>query len=128
MSRRHGRKPEIPSLGAQFELPAQQVWDAGRVELNSAMVILLRQEAALREGKKLIEDEQVELLNHLTNAMYSFEILVERDANPKIVKPLAEGCRRLGEGLLNGDTDEVLEGRRLIVNTMVPIEEEAERQ
>jgi hypothetical protein len=68
MSRRRERKPEIPSLGAQFDLPAQQVWDAGRAELNSAMVLLLRQEAAVREGKKLIENEKFELLNHLTTA------------------------------------------------------------
>jgi hypothetical protein len=92
------------------------------------MVVLLRQEAAVREGKNLSEDEKFELLNHLSTAMYSFEILVERDANPKIVKPLAEGCRRLSEGLMNGDTNEVLEGRRLIVHTMAPIEEEQERR
>jgi hypothetical protein len=92
------------------------------------MVILLRQEATVRSGGKLAEDEKVELLNHLTVAMYNFETLVERDANPNVVKPLAEGCRRLSEGLLNGDATEVFEGRKLIVHTMAPIEEETERR
>jgi hypothetical protein len=92
------------------------------------MVVLLRQEAAVREGKRPPEDEKIELLKCLSTAMYSFEILVERDANPNIVRPLAEGCRRLSEGLMNGDTSDVVAGRRLIVNTMAPIEEEAERR
>ena len=92
------------------------------------MIMLLEDEAAIREGKSLATGERLEeLVTHLTSAMFAFEELAERGENLHIVRPLAEGCRRLAWGLSNGDGDEVFEGRRLIVHTMLPIEEERER-
>lgn len=111
------------------DLSAQQLWDDGRKNVTIALSKLLEDEEAIRNGKfKATAERLEELETPLVAAMYNFEILVEREANLQIVKPLAEGCRRLSEGLLNGDGNEVFEGRRLIVHTMLPIEEEAERR
>lgn len=118
-----------PDLLTQTQSPSQEVWDAGRRELNVGMSMLLAGEAAVREDQPFASNERLEImLSHLTSAMYSFEILIERKAHLEIVEPLAEGCRRLSEGLLNGDGTELFEGRRLIWQTMVPIEEEQERR
>jgi hypothetical protein len=126
--RRRAQQLDMPDLAMQQGLPAQQVWSAGLKELDAAMAMLLELEAAIREGRTLDADAQFEFLKHLTNAEFSFEILVEREANLEIVKPLALGCRKLAEGLLNGDGDVVFEARKLIVDTMLPIEEERERR
>ena len=108
---------------------SQQVWDAGREELQAAMVMFLEDEASVREGRTFANAARLETeLKHLTSAMYNFELLIGREAQLDIVKPLAKGCRQLAEGLLNGDATDYFEGRRLVVHTMIPIEEEAERR
>jgi hypothetical protein len=108
---------------------AQEIWDDGREHLTAAMSMLLEDETAIREGTFVAAGKRLEeLLSLLTSAMYSFEMLVEAEAHLEIVRPLAEGCRKLSEGLLNGDSKDVFEGRKLIVHTMLPIEEEAERR
>jgi hypothetical protein len=129
MFRKRASRQEVPDPGTQQGVPAQQVWSVGKKELDTAMAMLLEDEAVSREGRSLASNARLEeLLKHLTSAMYSFETLVERGANLEITQPLADGCRRLSEGLLNGDGEDVFEGRGLIVRTMLPLEEERERR
>jgi hypothetical protein len=129
MFRKRSQEPEEPNLARLDRSPSQQVWDAGREEVSAAIAMLLDDEAAIRAGKSIATPERLEKIEkHLTYAMYCFEILVDREANVGITEPLARGCRKLAEGLLNGDSGDVLEGRRLIVHTMLPLEEEGERR
>jgi hypothetical protein len=128
MLRRQDHQSSASDSGAESDLSSQEMWNVASNQLNAAMVLLLAQESAIEQGVSPSEKEKTAVLNKFAEAMYSFEILIERQENLAIVRPLAEGCRRLGEGLMNGDAYEYLEGRKLIVRTMLPIEEERDRR
>jgi len=81
-----------------------------------------------RDVLRLTAERLEEMESHLIAAKSNFDILVSRGSLVHIVEPLSRGCRKLAEGLLTGDGDDVLEGRRLIVHTMLPLEEEGERR